>query len=103
MIKADVNAVDDPIILTEKFDNPIDGHGDPGKSSTFLYVYQSGNGFYFGEAFVGCTVSLLFNNVTVFSSVVNENGIVTIPPTIAGIFEMQLTVGNIVYWAEIQL
>ena len=27
MIKADAAAVDDPIILTEKFINPIGGHG----------------------------------------------------------------------------
>lgn len=103
MIKADVTAVDDPIILTEKFINPIGGHGDTPKSLTFLYVYQSGNVFYFGEAFVGCTVSLLYNNVTVFSTMVNENGQVVVPSTLTGVFELQITVDNVIYWAEVIL
>lgn len=103
MIKADVMVVDDPIILTEKNDNPISGHGSPGKSLTYLYVYQSGNVFYFGEAFAGCTVSLLFNNVTVFSTVVNENGQVVVPSTLTGVFELQITVDDVIYWAEVIL
>lgn len=103
MIKADVTAVEDPIILTEKNDNPIGGHGGPSKSPTFLYMYQSGNVFYFGEAFVGCTVSLVYNNVNVFSTVVDENGQVVVPSTLIGVYELQITVDDIIYWAEIQL
>ena len=103
VIKANVTQVDDPIIMTEKFDNPIGGHGDPGKSSSFLYIYQSGNVFYFGEAFVGCAVTLLSNNVTVFSTVVDENGQVVIPTTLTGVFELQIIVDGVVYWAEVIL
>ena len=103
MTKADVTAVDDPIILTEKIDNPIIGHEGPSKSLTFLYVYQSDNVFYFGEAFVGCTVSLLYNNVTVFSTMVNENGQVVVSSTLTGVFELQITVDNVIYWAEVIL
>ena len=103
MIKADVTAVDDPIILTEKNDNPISGHGGPGKSLTFLYVYQSDNVFFFGEALVGCTVSLLYNNVTVFSTVVDENGLVVVPSTLIGVFELQIIVDDVIYWAEVIL
>lgn len=103
MIKADVNAVDDPIILTEKFDNPIDGHGDPGKSSTFLYMYQSGNVFSFDQSYEDCAVSLLLNNVTIFTSIVDENGQVIVPSSLTGVFELQITVDDVVYWAEVIL
>ena len=102
-IKADVNEVNVPIILTEKIDNPIIGHEGPSKSPTFLYIYQSGNVFYFGEAFVGCAVTLLSNNVTVFSTVVDENGQVVIPTTLTGVFELQIIVDGVVYWAEVIL
>lgn len=103
MIKADVAAVDDPIILTEKIDNPIDGHGDPGKSLTFLYIYQSGNVFFFDQSYEGCGVSLLLNDVVVFSAVVDEDGLVTIPETFIGTYELQLTVGDDIYWAMVEL
>ena len=103
LTNANVAAVDDPIILTEKIDNPVDGHGDPGKSPTYLYVYQSDNVFYFGEAFLGCTVSLLCNNVTVFSTIVDENGLVVVPSTLTGVFELQIIVDDVIYWAEVIL
>ena len=103
LTNANVAAVDDPIILTEKIDNPVDGHGDPGKSPTYLYVYQSDNVFYFGEAFLGCTVSLLCNNVEVYSDIVGNDGTVAIPTSFTGTFELCITIGPQVFSAEIEL
>ena len=104
MTKANVTGDDDqPVILTEKLDNPIGGHGGVGKSISVLYIYQSGNIFYFGDEYEGCSVSLLLNNVTVFSTVVDENGQVAIPATLTGTFELHLIVGSVTYWGEVQL
>lgn len=103
MMNANVTDGDDPIIMTPKFDNPIDGHGGPGKSSPFLYIYQSDNVFFFGEAFNGCIVNLLSNNTTEFSTVVDENGLVVVPTTLTGEFELQLMVDGVIYWAVILL
>ena len=41
-IEANVAAIDNPIILTEKNDNPISGYEGSNKSSTFLYFLTSG-------------------------------------------------------------
>lgn len=100
---ANIMAVDAPIILTEKIDNPVDGHGDPGKSLTYLYVYQDGRTFHFGESFDGCAVTLLLNNVEVYSDIVGHDGTVTIPTSITGTFELCITIGSQVLSAKIEL
>ena len=93
-----------PIILSGKIDNPNGGNGGLGKMpATPLQIFQSDHVFLFGEPFVGCAVSLLSNNVAVFSTVVDEDGQVTIPETFSGTYELQLVVGNIVYWAMVEL
>lgn len=94
----------DLVILTEKIDNPISGNGGPSKQpSVSLEIYQTDNVFFFGESFVGCAVSLLVNDVVVFSTEVNENGLVTIPETFIGTYELQLAVGDVIYWAMVEL
>ena len=103
LANANVMSVDDPIILTEKIDNPVGGHGDPGKSPTFLYVYQDGNTFYFGESYAGCTVTLLSNNVEVYTDIVGNDGIVTIPTSFTDTFVLCITIGSQVFSAEIEL
>lgn len=52
-IEANVAAIDNPIILTEKNDNPISGYEGSNKSSTFLYLYQSDNVFYYDLSYNG--------------------------------------------------
>ena len=104
MANANVTAVDDPIILTEKIDNPIGGHGDfPKSPEATLLIYQSGNTFYFGESLAGCTVTLLLNNVEVYSAIVGNDGTVTIPTSFTGTFELCITIGSQVFSAEIEL
>lgn len=104
MIYAKVSASGDIVIMTEKVTNPSTQHGDPTKDpSSPLEIFQTDNVFFFGESYVGCVVSLLLNNVVVFSTVVDEDGLVTIPETFIGSYELQLAVGDVVYWAMVEL
>lgn len=94
----------DLVVMTEKVVITSGGHENPPKSpDTLLYIYQSDNVFFFGESYEGCIVSLLLDDVTVFSTIVDENGQVVVPSSFAGVFELQLTVDNVTYWAEVQL
>ncbi len=104
MTKADVTEVNAPIIMTEKFDNPIGDHGDfPKSPEATLLIYQSGNTFYFDESLACCTVTLLLNNVEVYSDIVGNDGTVTIPTSFTGTFELCITIGSQVFSAEIEL
>lgn len=104
LTKANVAADSIPIIMTQKIDNPGGGHGETPKSPEATWmIYQSGNSFYFGEALVGCTVTLLLNNVVVYSDFVGADGTVTIPASFTGTFELCLTIGTQVFSAEIEL
>ena len=96
-------AYDDPIVLTEKFDNPIGGHGSLGKSPTTINVYQSGSTFYFGESFIGCVITLLLNNVVIYSDIVASDGTITFPESLTGTFELILTVDATDYGAFVTL
>lgn len=92
------------IEMNEKVVNPIGGQGDSHKGpETSIFIYQNAYVFFFGEDYAGCSVSLLLNNVVVFSAVVDENGLVTIPETFIGTYELQLAVGNVIYWAMVEL
>ena len=102
-VKADVMAYDDPIVLNEKIDNPIGAHEDPGKSPTTINVYQNGSTFYFGESYIGCAVTLLLNNVVVYSDMVGIDDTVSFPESFSGTFELILTVGTTVYGAFVTL
>ena len=101
---AETPPVEDLIVMTEKVKNPSGQHGDPTKQpATPIEIYQTDNVFFFGESFVGCAVSLLLNDVVMFSTEVDENGLVTIPETFIGTYELQLVVGDVVYWAMVEL
>ena len=104
LTKANVTADSIPIIMTQIIDNPIGEHGNPPKfPKATLMIYQSGNSFYFGEALVGCAVTLLLNNVVVYSDFVGADGTVTIPSSFTGTFELCITIGTQVFSAEIEL
>ena len=57
----------------------------------------------FDQSYEDCAVSLLLNNVTIFTSIVDENGQVIVPSSLTGVFELQITVDDVVYWAEVIL
>ena len=104
MTSAKNHEVEIPVIMTEKVINPSDTQGESPKSpETTLMIYQSGNTFNFGEALSGCTVTLLSNNVVVYSDFVGTDGTVTIPTSLTGTFELCVTIGTQVFSAEIVL
>ena len=101
---ASVKSESHEIEMNEKVVNPIGGQGGPHKGpETSIFVCQDAHFFIFGRDYAGCAVSLLSNNVAVFSTVVDEDGQVTIPETFSGTYELQLVVGNTVYWAMVEL
>ena len=64
MAKANINQVEDPVVMTEKVVNPNGSQNEPHRSSeATLVIYQSRSIFYFGESFAGCSVTLFSNNV----------------------------------------
>lgn len=104
MTSAKNHEVEIPVIMTEKVKNPLDTQGTPPKSpEATLIIYQSGNTFIFGETHVGGTVTLLLNNVVVYSDFIGTDGTVTIPASFTGTFELCLTIGTQVFSAEIEL
>lgn len=81
------------------------GQGGPPKSPTQpICMYQNGHTLDFGTDYSGCAISLLDENELIeYSGVVGSDGIVAVPDYLEGLFELRLTVGNIVYAGEIQL
>lgn len=80
--------VEEPVIMTEKVKNPSGELGNYPKSpETTLLIYQNGNTFYFGESLAGNSITLIFNNVVVYSDVVGTDGTIIIPATFTGTFE----------------
>ena len=104
LAKASINQVEVPVVMTEKVVNPNGSQTEPHRSpDSTLVIFQSGNTFYFGESLIGCAVTLLFNDVEVYSDIVGSEGTVTIPEDFTGSFELCLNVGSQVFSAEIEL
>ena len=104
MAKANINQVEDPVVMTEKVVNPNGSQNEPHRSSeATLVIYQSRSIFYFGESFAGCSVTLFSNNVDVYSDIIESDGTITIPESFTGTFELCITVGSQVFSAKIEL
>ena len=103
MAYASINQVEEPVVMTEKVVNPNGSQNDPQRSDSTLVIYQSGRTFIFGSSFTGNVVTLLLNNVEVYSDIIGSDGTVTIPDGFIGRFELCLTIGLQVFSAEIDL
>ena len=96
-------AIDDPIILTEIID-PTGDHGGPNRNPPqSINATMQDHTIVFGTDYTGCTVTLLLNNVVVYSDFVGADGTVTIPASFTGTFELCITIGTQVFSAEIEL
>lgn len=72
--------------------------------SQSIVIYQDGGLLDFGTVYSGCSVVVINENgLTEYSGVVGTDGIVVLPDYLEGLFELQLTVDNIVYAGEILL
>ena len=90
--------------MNEKVVNPIGENDGPHKSSTSsILVYQNGWTLDFGQDYAGCPVYLLLNDVMVFSTIVGSDGLVMIPDSFIGIYELQIIIDTRVYSALIEL
>ena len=75
------------------------GQGGPPKSPTQpVWLSQNGHTLNFGTDYSGCAVTLLDENELIeYSGIVGSDGIVVLPEYLMGVFELRLTVDNIVY------
>ncbi len=96
---------DGPVIL-----HPINNGGStenpnkPRSPIAPIYFDQDGKTLTFDESCVGCPITLLDENGDiVFTSFVDENGIVELPSDLIGTFVLQLTRANITFEGEIEL
>ena len=95
----------DTIVVRTDPITPIPDHGEPHRGlESSIFIIQDGHTLNFGTDFSGCTIYLLDENEHIeYSGVVGSDGIVAVPDYLEGLFELRLTIDNIVYAGEIQL
>ena len=96
---------DEPVIL-----NPFgngNGANNPHKPKAPIAIpeaYIDGYTLSFDESCIGCPVTLFDEDENiVFTAIVDENGIVTLPTDLSGTFVLQLERGSIIFVGEIEL
>ena len=88
------------VVMNEKVVIPIGEHGSLPKSpSPCLYIYMYGNNLDFGTNLAGCPVRLVQDDEVVFSSLVETDGTVMLPTGLSGLYELQITVDDVIYSA----
>ena len=87
--------------------NPNTSHEQGNKHKTPaapIYVDQEGLTLTFDASCIGCLITLIDEDENiVYTAVVDENGIVTLPDNLSGTFELQLERGSITFVGEIEL
>ncbi|MBQ6750731.1 MAG: hypothetical protein IJR02_08195 [Bacteroidaceae bacterium] len=93
------------VILTPTSSGNIGNDGSPHRTPiTIPEAYIDGYTLTFDESCIGCTVTLFDGNgEIVYIDVVDENGVVEIPNTFVGTFELQLVRNGITFVGEIEL
>ena len=96
---------DEPVILHPKPIGNGQGEGSmPRTPITIPEAYIDGYTLTFDESCIGCTITLFDGNgEIVYIDVVDENGVVEIPNTFVGTFELQLVRNGITFVGEIEL
>lgn len=87
--------------------NPTSSHEQGNKPKmpvAPIYVEQDGNTLTFNSSCIGCPITLIDEDENiVFTAIVDEDGIVTLPTNLSGTFELQLERGSIIFVGEIEL
>ena len=79
-------------------------HGGFNRGEEIVTIYQEDHVLNFGTDYSDCAISLLDENELIeYSGIVGSDGIVAVPDYLEGLFELRLTVDNIVYTGEILL
>ena len=88
---------DNRIALTVKYEEASKGYGPSHRAPLkHIYVCQNGNTLLMEDC-IGCMVSIMDGDDMLFSSLVDANGIVEIPSTLVGNFQIHLLRGGKVY------
>ena len=102
---ASLQAEEKPVIL-----HPSNiGHGanQGGKHKTPIGIpgaFIDGHTLSFDNSCIGCPITLIDEyEIIVYTAVVDENGIVTLPYNLSGTYELQLERGSIIFVGEIEL
>ena len=87
--------------------NPTSSHErgkKPKMPAAPIHADQDGFTITFGEGCIGCPITLFDEDDNiVFTAIVDENGIVTLPTNLSGTFVLQLERGSIIFVGEIEL
>ena len=96
------NVADDPPINLEIKNGP--GGGNPRMPAAPVYMNQHGNELSFDVQFAGCVVTLFESDGdSVFADMVSDEGIIMVPESISGVFELELSVGDLIYHCTLTL
>ncbi len=94
----------DTLIMVEKVVLPSNDQSGIHKSpASPIQVCQQGDTLCFDSALMGYTISLLLEGNEIYTTIIDENGRVDIPTTIAGTYNFELYIGMITYYTYICL
>ncbi len=101
-ISANAKVTDEPVKLTK---NNTHSNGGPHRSpEPSVIVIINDTYIEFDTLYSGCNVTIIDSDgLTVYSLIIDENGIISLPDNIEGIFELQLYVYDDIYTGEIEL
>ena len=100
-----LRAEDKPVILHPSSTTHGAGQGKKPRTPAYVpEVYIDGHVLSFEESCIGCPITIIDENEnTVFSAIVDEDGIVTLPDSLTGTFVLELEWGSIIFEGEIEL
>lgn len=95
----------EPVILNPRGKNEGHDQGDKHRSPIVIpEAYIDGYTLSFDESCIGCSITIIDENEnTVFTAIVDEDGIVIIPDSLVGTFVLELERGSITFEGEIEL
>ena len=103
-VMADDPQGENTIELNPKFDNPIGGHGNlPKGEIPIVYAEQNGHDLYFDLEYAGCLLTLSDGEDIVYSTYIPVTGIVYLPSTLYGMFDITMYTGIYCFVGEITL
>ncbi len=99
-----VAAMQQRVIMGGQYNDP-DNEDPPFHRSPVapIYVWQDDNTFTFNSSFAGETIEVVSDDEILYTTIIGEDGTVTIPDNISGEVELRLYRGSFVYRAEVEL